>query len=125
MEERRKRHRLPWIEMQAQVRLRKGLMRSQWVDVEVVDYSRQGMGIRDLEGLEVDDRVQLSLTLKTETGDITAENVRAQVRHRRTTDQGVVLGVEFVEDSRPAARDSLARIEGIVERHQKLARRIG
>lgn len=125
MNDRRRQQRLPWVSIDARVKLRKGLIGSTWISVNVVDYNRLGMGIvTDEEVLKPDSRVQVSLRLGTEVGDLTVDQVTAYVRHSRPHEQGHFFGLEFEEDPGKGVVESLERIEGILDRHQNLAERL-
>lgn len=128
MVERRRRKRLPWISMQAQVRVKKSMLSSEWVSVEVADYSSLGMGIRPgpalVSSLQKQGAIQLSLRLETEVGEITADRVGARVRRVSEESGATVVGIEFDDDTKSSLRESLERIESILKRHQQLSDRI-
>lgn len=125
MKERRREQRLPWVSMDARVKVRKGLIGSTWVDVEVVDYNRLGIGIvASDEILKPESRIQVSLRLNTEVGDITVDQVAANVRHAQTDEHGHFFGLEFEKEPSQGVTESLERIEGILNRHQGLAEKI-
>ncbi|MFO7788100.1 MAG: PilZ domain-containing protein [Halospina sp.] len=125
MNERRREQRLPWVSMDARIKVRKGLIGSAWVDVEVVDYNRLGIGIIAAEDLlKPDSRVQVSLRLNTEVGEITVDQVAATVRHCQTDEHGYFFGLEFEKEPSEGVRESLQRIEGILNRHQGLAEKV-
>jgi translation initiation factor 6 (eIF-6) len=128
MAERRRRKRLPWLSMQAQVRVKKSILASKWVSVEVADFNSLGMGILPshalAESLQKQGTIQLSLRLETEVGEITADRVSAKVRHVATNDGVSFVGVEFEKDTKPSIRDSLERMESILIQHQQLSERI-
>ncbi|MEQ6885086.1 PilZ domain-containing protein [Salicola sp. Rm-C-2C1-2] len=125
MKERRREQRLPWVSMDARVKVRKGLIGSTWVDVEVVDYNRLGIGVvASDEILKPDSRVQVSLRLNTEVGDITVDQVAASVRHAQTDENGYFFGLEFDKEPSQSTNESLERIEGILNRHQGLAEKM-
>ncbi len=127
-EERRRRKRLPWLSMQAQVRVKKSMLSSEWVSVQVADYNSLGMGLRPNEELSRDLKkqgsIQLSLRLETEVGEITADRVNAKVRHVHDDGNGWFVGIEFSETSKASVKQSLERIESILKRHQQLSDRI-
>jgi hypothetical protein len=114
--------------MQAQIRVKKSMLTSEWVSVEVADYNSLGMGIRPdhaLAGsLQKQGTIQLSLRLETEVGEITADRVSAIVRHVATEDGVSFVGIEFDKDTKASTRDSLERIESILSRYQNLSQRI-
>ncbi|MGM0434909.1 MAG: PilZ domain-containing protein [Pseudomonadota bacterium] len=125
MNERRREQRLPWVSMDARIKVRKGLIGSAWVDVEVVDYNRLGIGIIVAdELLKPDSRVQVSLRLNTEVGEITVDQVAASVRHSQTDEHGHFFGLEFEKEPSQGVQESLQRIEGILNRHQGLAEKV-
>lgn len=125
MNERRREQRLPWVSMDARIKVRKGLIGSEWVDVEVVDYNRLGVGIIAADDLlKPDSRVQVSLRLNTEVGEITVDQVAASVRHAQTDEHGYFFGLEFEKEPPQGVRESLERIEGILNRHQGLAEKV-
>lgn len=128
MAERRRRKRLPWLSMQAQVRVKKSILASEWVSVEVADYNSLGMGIHPehalAESLQKQGTIQLSLRLETEVGEITADRVSAKVRHVATEDGVSFVGIEFEKDTKASTRESLERIESILSQHQQLSQRI-
>ncbi|MFE8069943.1 PilZ domain-containing protein [Marinobacteraceae bacterium S3BR75-40.1] len=124
MVERRRRKRLPWVAMHAQVKIKKNMLSSEWVEVEVIDYNSLGIGIRSELELDSDRRIQLSLRLETEVGDISVERINGVIRHSHMEEKGRFFGIEFDEKSKEATRESLQRIEGIVEKYQQLTRRM-
>lgn len=125
MNERRREQRLPWVSMDARIKVRKGLIGSAWVDVEVVDYNRLGIGIIAADDLlKPDSKVQVSLRLNTEVGEITVDQVTASVRHSQTDEHGYFFGLEFEKNPSEGVRESLQRIEGILNRHQGLAEKV-
>ncbi|MDI9245778.1 hypothetical protein [Marinobacter sp. CHS3-4] len=128
MVERRRRKRLPWISMQAWVRVKKNLFSSDWVTVEVADYNSLGMGIRPDQGLaeslQSQESIQISLSLETEVGEISADGVAAKVRHVDEKDGSTFVGIEFEKGVKTAVKESLERIESIMSRHQQLSERI-
>ena len=125
MNERRREQRLPWVSMDARVKVRKGLIGSAWVDVDVVDYNRLGIGVVSGESiLKPESRVQISLRLNTEVGEITVDQVSAIVRHSQTDEHGYFFGLEFEKDLSQSVSERLERIEGILNRHQDLSAKV-
>ncbi|TGN41346.1 hypothetical protein [Marinobacter confluentis] len=128
MAERRRRKRLPWLSMQAQVRVKKSMLSSEWVSVEVADYNSLGMGIRPektlLTSLQKQGAIQLSLLLATEVGEISADRVSAKVRHVAEEGGLSFVGIEFDQDLKASTKESLERIESILNRHQQLSLRV-
>lgn len=128
MSERRRRKRLPWLSMEAQVKVKKSMLSSEWVPVEVIDYNSLGMGIRPdrelAQSLQKQGTIQLSLRLDTEVGEITADRVSAKVRHVAEEANVAFVGIEFDQQGKGAVKESLERIESILTRHQQLSQRI-
>ncbi len=128
MAERRRRKRLPWLSMEALVKVKKHMLASEWVSVEVLDYNSLGMGIRPgpelARSLQKQGTIQLSLRLDTEVGEITADRVSAKIRHIADEAGVTFVGVEFEQDGKASVKESLERIESILNRHQQLSQRI-
>lgn len=128
MAERRRRKRLPRLSMEAHVRVKKNMLASEWVVVEVVDYNSLGMGIRPDQGLaqslQKQGTIQLSLRLDTEVGEITADRVNAKVRHVVDESGSIFVGIEFERDGKASVKESLERIESILNKHHQLSQRI-
>lgn len=128
MVERRRRKRLPWISMQARVKVKKNLFSSDWVSVDVADYSSLGMGLKPdaalAKNLEKQESIQISLSLETEVGEITADGVSAKIRHVKEEGGASFVGIEFEKGTKASIRESLERIESILNRHQQLSDRI-
>lgn len=124
MNERRRRQRLPRLQLEARIRVRKGLLSNEWMEVDVADFNQLGIGIVTAHPLKTGDRVQLSLRLATEVGDITVNKVSAAIRHTETRDEAKHYGLEFESGGRGDAQDNLVRIEGILARYAAVAERI-
>lgn len=123
MNERRRRQRLPWIQIAARIRIKKSLLSSEWLDAQVLDYSALGMAIITTAEIKESDRILVSLRLSTEVGDITLDKVQAEVRNKRDEEGKIVFGVEFSED-KAAIKDTLARIENLLNRHAEVSQRL-
>lgn len=124
MNERRRRQRLPRLQLEARIRVRKGLLSNEWMEVDVADFNQLGIGIVTAHPLKTGDRVQLSLRLATEVGDITVNKVSAAIRHTESRDAVKHYGLEFESGGRGDAQDNLVRIEGILARYAAVAERI-
>ena len=124
MQERRRRQRLPWLQIEARVRVRKSLLSSGWEDVRVVDYSRLGMGIVTDQSFKAGETIQLSLRLATEVGDITVEKINASVRNAQTEAGGTRFGLEFEANPKRDLDEALARIESILSRYSEVTNRM-
>lgn len=125
MQERRRNQRLPHVEVNARVKIRKGLLRRTWVDVPVRDFTRNGLAFGGDLPLREGNKVQMSLQLRTETGDFTIEKATAILRNLRQEDGQTIYGVEFSPDNPDMVFNSLERIEGILRRYSELRSRLG
>ena len=123
-DERRRRQRLPWIKMEARVRIRKNLLSSGWEEVTVVDFNKLGMGIVTDHPFEMNDNLVLSLRLATEVGDIVVDKVAALVRHREEHELGKRLGLEFEGGLSENTLGGLARIENLLSRYAEVTDRM-
>ena len=95
------------------------------MDVDVVDYNRLGIGVVSGEDiLKPESRIQVSLRLNTEVGEITVDQVTASVRHSQTDEHGYFFGLEFDRDLSQSVAETLERIEGILNRHQNLTAKV-
>lgn len=124
MQERRRRERLPFIQMDARVKVRRNLFSNRWIDVSVSDFNRLGMAIVGDHGFREGDKIQFSLRLNTEVGDITVEQAQAIVRNSRVGDDGTVFGLEFVENQKGGVAESLGRIESVLSRFKAVTQRM-
>lgn len=126
MNDRRRRARLSWMSMEARVKVKKGLFSSEWLDVQVVDYSTLGIGFETKTQFDAGDPIILTLRLASEVGDLGVDQIKGVVRHRKPTETlNWAYGVEFELDSaRKQTLDALERIESVLERMQRVADRI-
>ncbi|MAA66589.1 MAG: hypothetical protein CL581_17670 [Alteromonadaceae bacterium] len=124
MPERRRRERLPLIQMDARIRVKKKLFSSSWEEVNVCDFTRLGLAVVGEHDFKEGETVTLSLRLSTEVGDITAEQVEAIVRNSRVGDEGTIFGMEFVENQKSSITESLGRIESVLSRFRKVTDRM-
>ncbi len=130
-QERRQLRRLPAAELNVQWRPRKGLF-GRFRPAEGLDFTRSGLSVY-LDGndsLEVGDAIELRIELRMEAGTLALDKVVAVVRNIRDTGQGKPLyGLEFDYSANRTmkseqTRAQLGRIEGILERSEKLRLRI-
>lgn len=130
-QERRQLRRLPAAELNVQWRPRKGLF-GRFRPASGQDFTRAGLSLC-LEGddtLEVGDAIELRIELRMEAGTLTLDKVAASVRNIRETGNGTPLyGLEFDYNANRTmkseqTRAQLGRIEGILERSEKLRLRI-
>lgn len=121
--ERRSSQRLPWVEMEAKVKVRRNLIAAEWVDVDIVDFNAEGLGLITPLTFSQDERLQLSLKLDTEVGELWVKRVTGRVRHQKDHPKGQQFGLEFEPNQGEEVTASLSRIEGILSRHQRLVQR--
>lgn len=124
MRERRRRERMPFIQMDARVKVRKGLFSKNWLEVQVSDFTGLGMAIVSNHEFKEGDKLQFSLRLNTEVGDITVEQAEAVVRNSRVADNGTIYGLEFADGQKSSVNESLGRIESVLTRFKAVTDRI-
>ncbi len=124
MSERRRRQRLPWIKMEARIRVRKNFLASGWEDVTVVDFNKLGIGIVTQRSLSQDESLVLSLRLSTEVGDIVVDKVGALVRHTEDHELGRRFGLEFESELSDEVVRGLTRIEKLLSRYAQVTDRM-
>lgn len=124
MQERRRRERLPFIQMDARVKIKKSFFSNQWVEVTVNDFSKLGMAIVGDHEFREGDKIVFSLRLNTEVGDITVEQAQAIVRNARVGDSGNIVGVEFDSNQKASVTESLGRIESVLSRFKAVTDRM-
>ncbi|MGP4844189.1 PilZ domain-containing protein [Marinobacter sp. 1Y8] len=124
MPERRRRERLPLIQMDARIKVKKNLFSSSWEEITVCDFSRLGLAVVGEHDFKEGETVRLSFRLSTEVGEITVEQTDAIVRNSRVADEGTIFGMEFVENQKASVTESLGRIESVLSRFRKVTDRI-
>lgn len=124
-QERRRQRRLPFVQVNARVRVRRSLFSREWVDVGVQDFSASGIAFAGELPLQEGEKLHVSLQLQTETGDFTIERAVAIIRNARHIGGRTVFGAEFTRDNSVHARHCLEQIENILNRYQELSTRIG
>lgn len=130
-EERRHIRRLPAAELNVEWRPRKGLF-NRFQPAEGQDFTRNGLSVslNSGESLEIGDPVELRIELVMEAGMLHLDRVAAVVRNIREMDNDKPrYGLEFDFGASRAmksdqTRAQLGRMEGILERSEKLKLRI-
>lgn len=123
-QERRRQKRLPFVQVNARVRVRRSLFSREWVDVLVQDFNARGIAFGGDLPLQEGEKVHLSLQLQTETGDFAVEKAVAILRNSRLVQGKPVFGAEFTRDNSAQVQQSLGQIEGILNRYMELSSRI-
>lgn len=130
-QERRKLRRLPAAELNLEWRLRKGLF-SRFRPAEGRDFTRKGVSVvlDSSDTLNIGDAVELKVELIMEAGALSLEKAAAVVRNiRETADGRPLFGLEFDFTANRSmksdhTRAQLGRMEGILDRSEKLQLRI-
>lgn len=128
-DERRRFHRLPAAELKVAWRPRKGLF-GRYQPTRGFDFTREGLSITEASGTLVPgDRVELRLELTMDADNLTIDRVVADVVNSRETDGQARLGLAFDFQANrlmraEQTRAQLGRIEGILERSEKLRLRL-
>lgn len=130
-QERRQLRRLPAADLSVYWRPRKGLF-GRFRPADGQDFTRAGLSL-SLDGddrLKVGDAIELRIELRMEAGTLALDKVAAVVRNIREMEGGKPLyGLEFDYSANrlmksEQTRAQLGRIEGILERSEKLRLRI-
>lgn len=128
MPERRRKPRVPWIRFKSEVKIRRTLFYSEWVEVYPFDFNRYGTGVQTDEQFEVGETIVLSLSLEMEAGSIYVDTVPAIVRRKQKHHSRFNYGVEFDYSSRVLGKSSvisdLEHIESVLKKHCDLQARI-
>ncbi len=120
--ERRRRERVRWLRFESQVRVRRSLLRKEWVKVVPFDFSRFGMGIQTDEQFEVGKKVCLSLELARECAAmVCVPELQGLVRYKEKHHSRFNYGIEFVYPGsldRLATEDLLIKIEAALRKFE-------
>lgn len=128
-DEKRRFQRLPAAELKVAWRPRKGLF-GRYQPTRGYDFTREGLCITEPPGtLATGDRIELRLQLAMETDDIIIERIVAEVVNERNQAGMSRLGLAFDFRANRLMRAEqtkaqLGRIEGILERSEKLRLRL-
>lgn len=127
--ERRRLRRFPAADLTAELRLKRTLIGG-WTAAEPHDFTRTGMAVeaKDLT-LEQGDLVEVRLRLALDIGELKVDKLIAVVRNIHPAGDQPRFGLEFdFQASRQmkslTTQAQLGRIEGILDRSEKLRRRI-
>lgn len=127
--ERRRLRRFPAVELSAQIKARRGMF-GHWETVNAEDFTRTGMSFESVSlKLEKGDVVEVRLTLLLEMGDLKIDRLVAVVRNIQRHGVGWRYGLEFDYSASRHMKSlttqaQLGRIEGILDRSEKLRRRL-
>lgn len=125
--ERRLKLRHPLSHLKLRLRVRRGWLTHEWVDVRPLDFSLRGLSFRTDEVFEPGDRATLALQFMMEMGDLSLESVEVIVRHREKHCSCFNYGCEF----NPArtrnwahASQVLTSIEALLSRYGSLVSKL-
>lgn len=127
--ERRRLTRFPAPDLEATLKCGRGL-RARWQPVKAFDFTRSGLSIASPRPLEVGESVELNLRLPLASGDLVADRLVARVQNVQADEvQGLRYGLAFDFAANRHMRalstaSSLGRIEGILDRSEKLHYRL-
>lgn len=127
-DERRKCRRHPAIELNAEIKVKKGLF-GEWVSVKACDYNKRGMSIETGLALQPEQAITLKVILKMDTGDIKVEKIEGFIKNCIKAKPHPRYGVEFNYSANRHmksldTKSQLGRIEGIMERSESLRQKI-
>ncbi|WP_157496763.1 PilZ domain-containing protein [Hahella ganghwensis] len=123
--ERRRVRRIPAIELQTNIREKKGLFGETWSEVRAMDFTHSGVCIDSDRPLNVGQIITLSFYLKMEIGEIKLEKVQGEVKHVKFLGSLCRCGVEFSGIRAGSEQEAqLTRLESLLSRHQSVVDRI-
>ncbi len=126
--ERRRRKRLPWLNLEAKLRVKKSMFSSAWLEVRPFDYNQLGMGVITIHELDMGDKINISLKLDLEVGEIVIEDLIAVIRHKSAKNGLNTYGLEFDTDTKtfkkPETQSHLEKIEQILAKHAELVEKL-
>lgn len=127
--DRRRLQRFPALQLEAGVKVDRGML-GHWRTINAFDFTRSGLSITCETNLVVGATVLLRLTLPLPSGDLKADQLIARVRNVKVDEEGHRrYGVEFDFDANRhmralATMAGLGRMEGILDRSEKLRYRL-
>lgn len=129
--ERRQRRRMPAANLIVEWRPRKGLF-NRYQPAEGMDFTRDGLSMKTDQAAKLSegDSLELRAQLSMEAGTLGLDKIIATVRNiRNCGDDQPILGLEFDFNANRTMKSEqtlaqLGRIEGILERSEKLRLRI-
>jgi hypothetical protein len=127
-QERRRRSRLPWANLEAKIKIRKSLFASTWLDVRAFDFSVLGVGLKTTQPFEEGDTLVINFRLALDMGEIVLEDLPGIVRHKVDKAGMYSYGIEFDNSAKIMSKDEtkqqLDRIESILRKHAEIIDRI-
>ncbi|MCP5209143.1 MAG: PilZ domain-containing protein [Hahellaceae bacterium] len=127
-QERRRRSRLPWANLEAKIKIKKSLFASTWLDVRPFDFSVLGVGLKTTQPFEKGDVIVISFRLALDMGEIVLDDLPGIIRHKVDKAGMYSYGVEFDASAKitnkEETRQQLDRIEAILRKHAEIVDRI-
>jgi len=128
-EDRRLLRRYPAAELRASLRVKKGLFNESWVEIQPLDYNKQGLAFDTTAELKPEEDVMVALELVMDMGSIQIEKLAGVVRYARSAGSQFRYGIEFdFQGPRfmrsPDIETQLARIETLLQRSLNVQHRI-
>lgn len=128
-EDRRLLRRYPAAELRASLRVKKTLFNESWVEVQPLDYNKQGIAIDTPTELQPEEDIMVALELVMDMGSIQIEKLAGVVRYVRPIGSQFRYGIEFdFQGPRfmrsPEIEAQLARIETLLQRSLNVQDRI-
>jgi hypothetical protein len=124
VQERRESSRYPLDNLKIHLRVKRGFLSREWVEVKAIDFSRTGLGFKTDEIMATGDLVVISIHLHLDFGDVVIQEVEGVVRHIQKECSCFNYGVEFDFNSRRMKKENvqygLARIEVLLERYRDI-----
>lgn len=128
VKERRRYRRYPAANLKVQAKTKKGLFGSDWVDMEVSDFSSHGIALLLDEQPTLDQTITLRLVLEMDMGAIKIDKIDAEPRNKVTVNERWRLGLEFVEDKNASKQEEiqkqLERVQQILEKNAAVNERL-
>ncbi|ARU56349.1 hypothetical protein OLMES_2286 [Oleiphilus messinensis] len=127
-QDRRRRQRLPWVNLSAKVKIKKTMFSSIWMEVKPFDFNQLGMGMTTTGQFEIGDTLAMTLVLNLDVGEMVVEDLPAIVRRKEQKAGLIHYGVEFDQSARFFKKaenvNNLDKLEQMLSRHSKIVDRI-
>lgn len=127
--ERRRRTRLPSANLTAKVRVKQSFFSSIWQDVRPFDFNVLGVGLKTTQDFEKGDHITLSFNLDVDMGSVAIDEVVGIVKHIDSRAGLNSYGIEFDQSAKPNKKtnlkESLERIEDLLNKHNDIVNRLG
>ncbi|AZZ93771.1 hypothetical protein EUZ85_24880 [Hahella sp. KA22] len=118
----------PATHLHAELKIKRGLLSREWVKVQILQFSAEGMLLRTDENLQVGGKAVISLKLPMDFGDIAINKVEINIKDRQKVCSCFDYEVEFnlggslLQSDR--IRKDLKQIESLLSRYDSLINKI-